>query len=89
MFEAYSYCQVLGRTYQPQLSPEGLPLQLNVVTEGPRSSTVTVARRALELPHPRNWAPATDPDGEIGFGAKPMEASQWLPQLTKARKRHK
>lgn len=83
LFETSCYCQVVGRTWDPKISPEGHPLLLNALTlDEPPAAMMEPTRQALALPMPRVWAPR-HPDASDGWArvdAKPPPA-YWLPQL--------
>jgi hypothetical protein len=80
IFEAYNDCQVISRTRDPQFSPEGFPLLLNVLTaEEVTMPMKRAVQEALALPMPRSWAPR-DPEIAGGVSA-PVSSAHWLPQL--------
>jgi T5orf172 domain len=81
LFEAASYCQVLGRTWNPKSLPDGVPLIINIPTlEELPTAMIGAIRRALTLPMPREWAPRSSDEWEK-FGTNPPPPSHWLPQL--------
>jgi T5orf172 domain len=91
LFEAAGYCQVVGRTWNPKLLPDGSPVLMNVMTKEPPTAMVLPIQRALERPIPREWAPP-DPgesDGWPAPGTNPPPPAYWLPQLDPPRKKGK
>jgi hypothetical protein len=91
VLEAASYCQVVGRTWNPKLLPDGSPVLMNVMTKEPPTAMVLPIQRALERPIPREWAPP-DPgesDGWPAPGTNPPPPAYWLPQLDPPRKKGK
>jgi T5orf172 domain len=92
LFEASSYCQVVGRTWSPKLRPDGAPLLMNVLTmHRPPTAMISAIQEALALPMPREWAPRypDDSDGWPTAGTNPPSSAYWLPQLDPTRKRGK
>ena len=84
MFEANDYCQVVSRTRNPQFSPEGSPLLLNVCTaEGVPATMAPAVRQVLRLPMPRSWAPRhpDESDEWAAVGNALAPPTHWLPQL--------
>ncbi|CAL9649563.1 hypothetical protein SUDANB15_06559 [Streptomyces sp. enrichment culture] len=79
VFEAREYCQIACRTWNPQVSPEGMPLILNCLERDPSPAMVAVSQLALRLPGPRTWAPRPEPREELAFPLPGPE--RWLPQL--------
>ncbi|OKJ93311.1 hypothetical protein AMK33_32865 [Streptomyces sp. CB02400] len=79
VFEAREYCQVACRTWNPQVSPEGMPLILNYLEREPSPAMAAVSQLTLRLPEPRTWFPRSAPREELTF---PLPGSErWLPQL--------
>jgi T5orf172 domain len=92
VLEAASYCQVVGRTWNPKLLPDGSPLLMNKLTMDELPTAMSRAiQEALALPLPREWAPpgADDSDGWPAPGTDPPSPAFWLPQLDPTRKRGK
>lgn len=89
LFEARDYCQVVSRTWSPQVSPQGFPLILNALVRDPSPAMLNAARHAVALRGPRSWAPKhelRDP-GAIHSAAVPPDAQHWLPQLRPRKRR--
>jgi T5orf172 domain len=91
-FEAEEYCQVVMRTWDPKVGPDGYPLVLNSFSyyrcwpAAERS-----LREALSLPLPRTWAPPYGRDSDCAtIGSKPQPPEYWLAQLSpRRRKEHR
>jgi len=84
MFEIEDYCQVIGRTWNPQLTEEGWPLLLEypAADEQPEC-IIRTTRAALRLPRPLTWE-LRNPDPEDGgrtAAAYAAPPEYWLPQL--------
>lgn len=90
-FEAADWCHVVARTHEPQLSPEGWPLLLNVFTrEGVTESERTSVKSALRLPRPRSWASRHNPtlgDSWAPVAPRASTPEHWLAQLGAKRQR--
>jgi len=89
VFEVDDYCQVVSRTWDPKLTPDGWPLLLEYPTADEQPECVIRATLdALDLPRPRSWAPRDLGTGEVraatGFDGVPPE--YWLTQLSKQRR---
>jgi hypothetical protein len=86
MFEFEDYCQVISRTWNPQLTEDGWPLLLEYPTSDMQPECVirtTVA--ALRLPRPLKWEPRNlDPeDDECAASVDPAPPEYWLRQLAR------
>ncbi|NUP22762.1 MAG: hypothetical protein HOZ81_43230 [Streptomyces sp.] len=79
LFEAREYCQVACRTWNPQVSPEGIPLIFNYLEREPPPAMIAVPRLAVRLPGPRTWAPRPEAREEPALRLPGPE--RWLPQL--------
>ncbi len=84
LFETSCHCQVIGRTWNPEVLARRRSLLLHALTldESP-AAMIGPTRRALALPVPRVWAPR-HPDASNGWArvdAKPPPTAYWLPQL--------
>jgi hypothetical protein len=81
-FEFDSYCQVVCRTWSPQLTEEGYPLLLNFPTEDPTPTMMAVLKVSLRLRPPQLSAPPPDPlEADPDFDSSTAPPSYWLPQL--------
>jgi hypothetical protein len=83
ILEARAYCQVLSRTWNPRVTPEGFPFILNVLARDPSPAMLNATRYALARSGPRTWAPRRgihDPAGDRHIAAH-RAADYWLPQL--------
>ncbi|CAM5687774.1 Bacteriophage T5 Orf172 DNA-binding domain-containing protein OS=Streptomyces griseorubiginosus OX=67304 GN=AQJ54_09710 PE=4 SV=1 [Streptomyces griseorubiginosus] len=79
LFEAREYCQVVCRSWNPQVTPEGFPLILNALVRKPSPAMIAAGRVAVRLPGPRCWAPRPDTHEEPALPLPGPE--RWLPQL--------
>jgi T5orf172 domain. len=58
LFEMRDYCQVVSRTWDRAVTPDGYPLLLNILTyESLPPGIVRVIQAAMRMPPPRSWAP--------------------------------
>jgi len=90
MFEIRDHCQVVSRTWDLQLSTDGWPLLLNVLTWVELPPCVERGTRAaLRMSRPRAWAPRSpdSADGWAQIGGDPQPPEFWLPQLNKPQRR--
>lgn len=90
MFEIGAHCQVISRTWDWRVSPDGWPLMLNTPAydELP-ACVVRGTRAALRMTPPRTWAPRT-PDPEDGWAPTaddPQPPEFWLTQLNQPQRR--
>jgi hypothetical protein len=89
MFEIEDYCQVISRTWNPQLTEDGWSLLLEYPAADEQPGCVirtTVA--VLRLPRPPSWEPR-NPDLEDegrGAGAYSGPPEYWLPRLTQRKR---
>jgi T5orf172 domain len=94
MFEIENYCQVISRTWSPQLTEDGLPLLLEYPAADEQPECVirtTVA--ALCLPVLPSWEPRNpdqEDDGNAAgahrHGAYAAPPEYWLPQLAQQKR---
>lgn len=81
VFEARSYCQVIGRTWDPKYE-DGWPLLLTFLTTDELAQPVADrARAGLRLSPPRVWAPADGHPAAEDFGTQERSPQQWLNAL--------
>jgi len=89
IFEAKNHCQVVSRTWSPQVGTYGFPLLLNIFLHDdvwPAASR-TISE-ALALPVPRHWAPREGRDSTwTPIGTEPQRPDYWLPQLKPIKRR--
>lgn len=78
VFEADTYCQVLGRTWNPRFLAGGIPLTMNFFFHETIPLWMKVAlREVLKMSPPRTWQPPVDEEGESG--SRLREPEFWLP----------
>jgi hypothetical protein len=79
LFEAYDYCQLVNRTWNPRSGPYGMPLILNDLVRDPSPLMELVVQTAMGLPGSRNWGPRPE---SLTVWACPLPGPErWLPQL--------
>ncbi|WP_433420910.1 GIY-YIG nuclease family protein [Microtetraspora malaysiensis] len=91
LFEADDYCQVINRTWSPQMTEYGIARLLNDFTHNkPWPEMENAVHDTLALSPPRSWAPREDRDSDDWalIGDEPQPPAYWLPQL-QPRKRQK
>ena len=83
MFEIENYCQVISRTWNPQLTEDGWPLLLEYPTADMQPECVIrTTLAALHLPRPQTWEPRNlDPEDEAAASGDPAPPEYWLRQL--------
>ncbi|OXM72324.1 hypothetical protein CF166_15900 [Amycolatopsis sp. KNN50.9b] len=86
LFEALAYCQVVYRSWTPQLTTDGHPLLLNILTREPSPAMVAASQHAIALPVPRAWAPRPTAQSAP---MDPITPERWLPQLRPRAQRKK
>jgi hypothetical protein len=89
MFEIENYCQVISRTWSPQLTGDGWPLLLECPAADEQPECVirtTVA--ALCLPVLPSWQPRNPDQEDDGraAGAYAAPPEYWLPQLAQRKR---
>jgi hypothetical protein len=89
IFEISDYCQVVCRTWTPQVTADGI-LLLNFLVSQPPEVTHNVVRAALTLPGPRSWSMASrDEILRDLAGTDTPPPDYWIPKLRKEeRRRH-
>ncbi|NBE99705.1 GIY-YIG nuclease family protein [Nonomuraea sp. KC401] len=89
LFEMRAYCQVVSRTWEPEIDSSGAPLLLNIVTyDEPPEGVARVAALVPRLHQPRCWAPVSAGASEEWYrsvGDRPQKPEYWLKQLESRR----